>query len=143
MNGGRADLSKYDIQRQASSWLLEFADEMSMVRSRLVGQEDNKYYKIAKASKESKNGGEGDKGLHNLLGSAINLLLCDIENSALMAMREFVESAKVRRRVGTLMFDGLMFQILTAFPLKCQRVSCSNVMMVSRSKYRRLFPLKI
>jgi hypothetical protein len=70
---------------------------MRAVREALVGHGDSVYLKMARKKK---------KGAGNVLGTAVNLLLCDLENDALMALREFVE--KKRRRVGVLVFDGCM-----------------------------------
>jgi len=110
INGGSCEPDRRALTTCAPSgeaWLRSFADEMRFVREQLV-QHDSELLKIAK-------GGSGTKGTrrsndtNNVLGSAVNLLLCDLENDALMALREYVEHATTRR-VGVLVFDGCMVE---------------------------------
>ena len=70
---------------------------MRAVREVLVGQGDSVYLKMARKK----------KSLGNVLGTAVNLLLCDLVNDALMALREFVETG-MERRIGVPVFNRCM-----------------------------------
>ena len=102
INGGSGEPSRRDldsIQEVGEEWMASFTNEMRAVREVLVGASDSVYLKMARKKK---------KRPGNVLGAAVNLLLCDLENDALMALREFVETTS--RRVGVLVFDGCMVE---------------------------------
>ena len=103
INGGRVDGGgRWEAVHdgRGKAWLAEFAEEMTAVRASVVPA---KYLVLARASAAKKG------KAHNIMGSAVNLLLCDLENAALLAMREYLESVG-RRRVGVLVFDGCMVE---------------------------------
>jgi len=100
INGGSDDPRQRDLEEcepPGEAWLQSFGAEMRHVRECLV-QMDSVYLKIAR---------RGNKG--NVLGSAVNLMICDLENDSLMALREYVEQRK-SLRVGVLVFDGCMVE---------------------------------
>ena len=102
INGGAADASRRGVR--PTPWLAAFEDEMKGVRELLVGRADSPYHELARRSL-ARRGRSAD----NLLGSALNMMLCDAENDALMALRGFLE-AETERRVGVLVFDGCMLE---------------------------------
>ena len=104
INGGAADATRRGVR--PTEWLAAFEDEMKGVRDSLVGRADSPYLDLARRSLARRG-----QGTCNLLGSALNMLLCDLENDALMALRAFLE-AETERRVGVLVFDGCMLERL-------------------------------
>jgi hypothetical protein len=100
INGGSGDAkdrSLHSCLPDGELWLRAFAEEMRFIRERLV-QCEPVYLKIAQT-----------QSTPNVLGSALNLLLCDLENDALSALREYIETT-LRKRVGVLVFDGCMVE---------------------------------
>eukprot|EP00798_Chlamydomonas_sp_ICE-L_P017249 gene17249-biopygen26145 len=89
MNGG--------MDLRQSSWLSEFHIEMKRVAQELLmpGSIDHSYIEIARKDR-------------NTYGSALNLMLCDVENACLMALKEFLEHKLFT--IGVLMFDGAMVE---------------------------------
>ncbi len=67
-------------------------------------------------------------------GSTVNHLLCDLENTALMSMREFFE-AQLGRRVGVLVFDGCMVA-KGAEPLTDAELDAASDHIFSKTGYR-------
>ena len=105
INGGSADMDTLESvePHHGQNWLVNFAAEMMAVRERLVGNSQSEYLKLAR--------GKANRTLSgNVLGSAMNLMLCDLENNALMALREFVQVQSPKRHVGVLSFDGCMVE---------------------------------
>ena len=98
INGGAANPEARGVR--PSDWLAAFESEMRAVRE-AVATKAPEFLALAQRSK-------GANG-HNVLGSAVNLLLCNMENTALMALREFMEQV-ARRPVGVLVFDGCMVE---------------------------------
>lgn len=132
MNGGAASPAARGVQ--ATPWLASFEAEMHAVRDALVGRADSKYLEAARQSLVKRG-----HGLQNLMGSAINMLLCDIENKALMALREFLET-ETRRKVGVLVFDGCMLErerpLENATPMG-MGTSCSTELLSRASEHVR------
>ena len=119
INGGSSKAGTRGLDKE-SPWLSPFSEEMRRVREDIVNLEEcSPYLNLAKKSsseKSSKNSSENstknsseNSTTSNILGKAVNHLICDKENNALMALREFVES-KTSRRVGVLVFDGCMVE---------------------------------
>ena len=102
INGGTADAGRRGVR--PTEWLTAFEDEMKGMREALVGRADWPYHELARRSLARRG-----RGADNLLGSALNMMLCDAENDALMALRCFLE-AETERRVGVLVFDGCMLE---------------------------------
>ena len=101
--GGAADSPNrgIDPNNRGATWLRSFGDEMTPIREAIVASPSGApYLEIARTSVAKKKG-DG----YNILGSAVNHLLCDLENDALMALRDFIEN-EMQRRVGCLIFDG-------------------------------------
>jgi hypothetical protein len=104
INGGMLESRRgVDMRSKRGRWLAAFSDEMHHVREKLLGMPGSPYLDIARR-KRGQNGA-------NLMGCALNYLLCDLENEALMALREFVE-VEMKRKVGVLVFDGCMIERL-------------------------------
>lgn len=99
VNGGAASPGKRGVRD--TPWIRAFDAEMDRVRKALFGLKQHRPYLAAAEKKEDP---------HNVLGSAVNHLLCDLENRSLMALREFIESPEVGRKVGVLVFDGCMVE---------------------------------
>jgi hypothetical protein len=88
-------------------WLRAFGDEMGAVRKAVLELPSGAPYLALAAKSAAKKAAAGtDKKTPNLYGSAMNHLVCDLENDALMALRHFIEVVK-GRKVGVLIFDGL------------------------------------
>jgi hypothetical protein len=112
INGGAVDSPKrgIDMKNRGALWLRELGGEMSALREAIVALPGSPYLGLARKSLAKKKTAEGAPG-NNLLGSAVNHLLCDLENEALMALREFIEAESgLDRRVGVLVFDGCMVE---------------------------------
>jgi hypothetical protein len=89
-------------------WQQRFNNEMNSIMMALLapGGPDHKYLKLTKKAT-------------NKMGSAMNIMLCDAENDALLALKEFLESDRLKLKVGVLMFDGCLVE---RSPLCNQRV---------------------
>lgn len=90
MNGG-----KYK-QGMSPQWISEFEKEMMRIREAIVPLAPNEF-KVAKLKKPA-----------NVLGSMVNLVLCQLENKALMKLKEFMDDNGFT--VGVLVFDGCMIE---------------------------------
>lgn len=117
INGGAAEspLRGIDMERSSrASWLRNFEAEMVAVRSAIVAlPKGAPYLELARKSADSKKSANSNKSAVNILGSAINHMVCDLEDAALMALREFLEQVH-GRKVGVLVFDGCMVERITA-----------------------------
>jgi hypothetical protein len=80
-------------------WQRRFSREMARITEKLMapGEPDHKYMQLTKKTR-------------NKMGSAMNIMLCDAEHEALMALKEFLESDRVNLKVGVLMFDGCLVE---------------------------------
>lgn len=97
LNGGDVAHDRRGIQ--FTPWMRAFAQEMMRVReAALHTPHGAKYLELAKSKRKN--------NANNLLGSAINLLLCDLENDVLMATYDFFLNEG--RPVDVLVFDGCM-----------------------------------
>jgi hypothetical protein len=102
MNGGNVQ-DTFDCGSAANmasrKWQLKFKKEMIAVTDKLLapGEPDHKYLKLTKK-------------VTNRKGSALNIMLCDAENNALLAMKEFLESERIGLQVGVLIFDGCLIE---------------------------------
>ena len=116
INGGAVESPRrgVDLSGRGGPWLRAFAEEMEAVRQAVVEVPSigAMYLDLARKSVAKKKGG-GDAGSggegYNVLGSAVNHLLCDLEHGALMALVEYLER-DLRRTVCALMFDGCMVE---------------------------------
>eukprot|EP00798_Chlamydomonas_sp_ICE-L_P020471 gene20471-27259_t len=96
MNGGNV----IDDHNPASMmWQRLFKEEMNDVAKQLLapGTPDHKYLNLTKKKR-------------NIMGSAMSIMLCDIENEALLTLKEFLESDRLKLKVGVLMFDGCLVE---------------------------------
>eukprot|EP00798_Chlamydomonas_sp_ICE-L_P027793 gene27793-biopygen5202 len=93
MNGSKTAVYKH----QDSVWLRDFQNEMNQARDEIMapGGADEFYIDIARKDR-------------NTYASAVNLMLCDLENECLMAMLEYLD--KKSFKVGVLVFDGAMVE---------------------------------
>eukprot|EP00798_Chlamydomonas_sp_ICE-L_P027804 gene27804-biopygen5219 len=93
MNGSKTAVYKH----QDSVWLRDFQNEMNQARDEIMapGGADEFYIDIARKDR-------------NTYASAVNLMLCDLENECLMAMIEYLD--KKSFKVGVLVFDGAMVE---------------------------------
>eukprot|EP00798_Chlamydomonas_sp_ICE-L_P023841 gene23841-biopygen18358 len=93
MNGSKTAVYAH----QDSVWLRDFQNEMNQARDEIMapGGADEFYIDIARKDR-------------NTYASAVNLMLCDLENECLMAMLEYLD--KKSFKVGVLVFDGAMVE---------------------------------
>eukprot|EP00798_Chlamydomonas_sp_ICE-L_P026640 gene26640-biopygen3065 len=93
LNGGH----KAVVENYSSQWLGKFYNEIKTISADLLGPTgpSNAYMDIAK-----KDG--------NTRASALNIMLCDIENECLMSMKDYLHQHHFV--VGVLMFDGAMVE---------------------------------
>eukprot|EP00798_Chlamydomonas_sp_ICE-L_P006197 gene6197-biopygen1333 len=93
MNGSKTAVYTH----QDSVWLRDFQNEMNQARDEIMapGGADEFYIDIACKDR-------------NTYASAVNLMLCDLENECLMAMLEYLD--KKSFKVGVLVFDGAMVE---------------------------------
>ncbi len=98
INGGASDPARRGVV--TTDWFTTFATEMERIRHAALRIPAGAKY-LAMAKGKGKRGAGG-----NLYGSAINLLLCDLENDVLMATLEFFKAEG--RHVDVLVFDGCM-----------------------------------
>eukprot|EP00798_Chlamydomonas_sp_ICE-L_P004699 gene4699-biopygen14889 len=93
LNGGH----KAVVENYSSQWLGKFYNEIKTISADLLGPTgpSNAYMDIAK-----KDG--------NTRASAVNIMLCDIENECLMSMKDYLHQHHFV--VGVLMFDGAMVE---------------------------------
>ena len=114
INGGVAEspLRFLDmVSSPRAEWLRNFEAEMTAVRTAVLAlPKGAPYLELARKSLDMKRKKAAvTKGGGNLSSSAMNHLLCDLENSVLMAMRHFLENER-GRKVGVLVFDGCMVE---------------------------------
>ena len=109
--GGAVDSVRrgVDPHNRGAPWLRAFGDEMAAVREAVAALPSASPYLALALAKKATAGASGDG--NNMLGSAVNHLVCDLENAALMALREFLES-DMKRKVGVLVFDGCVVERL-------------------------------
>ena len=107
--GGSCDPDKRSLAKEDlefNAFLSAFGDEMKVVRER-IAEMNPEFLRIAQNKSQNLQNLQNLK--HNVLGSALCLLLGDLENDALMALCEFVES-HLHRKVGAYVFDGCMVE---------------------------------
>ena len=112
MNGGNV-VDTLDFASRM--WQHRFQEEMKHVTDKLLapGEPDHKYLKLTKK-------------VNNRKGSALNIMLCDAENDALLAMKEFLESDRIGLHVGVLIFDGCLIE---------QSTRCTEAVLDAASDY--------
>lgn len=89
MNGGKNPYSNND-------WVNKFELEMRDTQEAIITIAP-KQFKLAKARKQ-----------HNILGSMVNHVLCELENNALLKLKDFMDEQGLH--VGVLIFDGCMVE---------------------------------
>ena len=112
--GGAVDSVRrgVDPHNCGAPWLRAFGEEMAAVREAVTALPSAApYLALARKSVAKKATAAASGDGNNLLGSTVNHLVCDLENAALMALREFLES-NMKRTVGVLVFDGLVVERL-------------------------------
>jgi hypothetical protein len=97
INGGGVKEEEGAVADARVVWQRRFAREMARIAEKLLapGEPDHKYMQLTKKTR-------------NKMGSAMNIMLCDAENDALMALKEFLDRANLK--VGVLMFDGCLVE---------------------------------
>eukprot|EP00798_Chlamydomonas_sp_ICE-L_P010890 gene10890-biopygen10955 len=93
INGGKVAVYTH----QHCVWLRDFQNEMKHARNEIMapGGADEFYIEIARKDR-------------NTYGSAVNLMLCDMENECLKAMRKYLDNKSFKTCV--LVFDGAMVE---------------------------------
>lgn len=127
---------------KVTKWLSSFSKEMKTVRQAILKLREGKPY-MTMAIENAKNERDSKvkhKKLKNLDGSAVNLLLCDLEHDVLMALYDFFQ--KEGKSVDVLVFDGCMVRKATDKPLTIDVLQRASDHVHGKTGYRLALSVK-
>lgn len=102
-NGGRGVFTKAIMER-CPEWVHNYKWMVESIHNQIMEREPI-FSKIGKRNAEER---KKQGGFYNPTGSTVNLLLCDIENTVLMAMVSSLKEQGIDIKNIVLVFDGLM-----------------------------------
>ena len=106
-----------NIKQEDPEWFGEYYNGMrTIIDSVCLLNPD--LYELAEKQKLQK------RTTYNIKGSAVNLLMCKLENEALMAAFDYLNEKEIE--VSSLVFDGLMIYMNDAININDILVGCSN-----------------
>lgn len=134
INGGAA------VGVRPTAWLDAFEAEMARVREAVANTPEGAgYLETVVRKMKKKTSKKQDKP--NVLGSVMSYVCCELENAALMAMRERLESPEVGLKVGVLVFDGCMVE-KSDRPLTAEVLAAVEAHVLARTGYRVTLAVK-